>query len=187
MAQFVENVWLETMYCGECAMTFAAPTWFVEKRKEDHARWYCPMGHCRVYNGETAAQKLRRQVEQKDRELIAKNVELCDTRTRLSSVSKAHTKIRKRIANGVCPCCNRTFQNLMQHMKTQHPDFTGAQGLHALRTAFGLTQADVAKEVRVSTPYVSLFERGKPVPTRAQERIAEWIESHSGPTTPPSA
>jgi hypothetical protein len=25
----------------------------------------------------------------------------------------------------VCPCCRRTFQNLMRHMQTQHPTFKG--------------------------------------------------------------
>lgn len=33
------------------------------------------------------------------------------------------TKTRKRIANGVCPCCHRTFQNLARHMAGQHPAY----------------------------------------------------------------
>ncbi len=33
------------------------------------------------------------------------------------------TKVKKRAANGVCPCCNRTFSDLARHMKAKHPDF----------------------------------------------------------------
>ena len=33
------------------------------------------------------------------------------------------TRIKKRVANGVCPCCNRTFKDLAAHMSTQHPDY----------------------------------------------------------------
>ena len=31
----------------------------------------------------------------------------------------------KRVHNGVCPCCNRSFQNLQKHMKTKHPEIAG--------------------------------------------------------------
>jgi Fe-S oxidoreductase len=31
-------------------------------------------------------------------------------------------RIKTRVANGVCPHCNRTFQNLARHMASQHPD-----------------------------------------------------------------
>tara|TARA_Y100000310_G_scaffold338946_1_gene430083 strand:- start:1163 stop:1354 length:192 start_codon:yes stop_codon:yes gene_type:complete len=33
------------------------------------------------------------------------------------------TKLKNRAKAGVCPCCNRTFQNLSRHMETKHPDF----------------------------------------------------------------
>jgi hypothetical protein len=25
----------------------------------------------------------------------------------------------------VCPCCQRSFQNLSRHMKTKHPEYPG--------------------------------------------------------------
>ena len=36
----------------------------------------------------------------------------------------ALARIRQRIANGVCPCCQRSFGNVRAHMETQHPDYT---------------------------------------------------------------
>jgi DNA-binding XRE family transcriptional regulator len=76
----------------------------------------------------------------------------------------------------VCPCCNRSFENLRQHMATQHADFGQERTLKALREAFGMTQADVAEEAGTRMPYVSLFERGKPVPAEARESLTWWLE-----------
>lgn len=36
--------------------------------------------------------------------------------------------MKNRVANGVCPCCNRHFENLERHMKGQHPDFQPEAG-----------------------------------------------------------
>ena len=33
------------------------------------------------------------------------------------------TRIKNRVSKGVCPCCNRSFENLHRHMTTQHPEF----------------------------------------------------------------
>jgi hypothetical protein len=37
------------------------------------------------------------------------------------------TKLKQRVANGVCPCCHRSFVNLHRHMAGQHPDYTKEQ------------------------------------------------------------
>jgi hypothetical protein len=34
------------------------------------------------------------------------------------------TRIKNRVKNGVCICCNRSFSDLHQHMLTKHPDFS---------------------------------------------------------------
>lgn len=33
------------------------------------------------------------------------------------------SKLKLRAANGVCPCCNRTFKQLAAHMSSQHPKY----------------------------------------------------------------
>lgn len=33
------------------------------------------------------------------------------------------TRLKNRAAAGVCPCCNRTFHQLVRHMAAKHPDF----------------------------------------------------------------
>jgi uncharacterized small protein (DUF1192 family) len=34
-------------------------------------------------------------------------------------------RTKKRVAAGVCPCCNRTFENLARHMAGEHPGYAG--------------------------------------------------------------
>lgn len=43
---------------------------------------------------------------------------------RSAAAHKGHlTRVKNRIANGVCPCCNRSFTPLADHMASEHPDF----------------------------------------------------------------
>lgn len=32
-------------------------------------------------------------------------------------------KVKNRVKNGVCPCCNRSFSDLRRHMESKHPDY----------------------------------------------------------------
>jgi hypothetical protein len=42
---------------------------------------------------------------------------------RLRATRGVVTKIKRRVAHGVCPCCQRTFKDLARHMEGQHPDY----------------------------------------------------------------
>lgn len=177
MGKFADNVWFETETCCNCGMTFAMPVDFQNRRRDDHKLFYCPAGHGQHYTGKTEAQKLRD-------ELAATSAKLETARERTARVvrerdhiAKAHRKMRVRVMNGVCPCCNRSFENLRQHMQSQHADFGSEKTLKALREAFGMTQADVAGEAYTIPAYVSLYERGKPVPAVARERLDYWLEN----------
>jgi hypothetical protein len=33
------------------------------------------------------------------------------------------TKLRKKAADGLCPCCDRHFADLQMHLASKHPDF----------------------------------------------------------------
>jgi hypothetical protein len=37
------------------------------------------------------------------------------------------TKLRKRVANGVCPCCKRKFSNVVLHMRQEHPEYPASE------------------------------------------------------------
>lgn len=102
-----------------CNLTFAMTREFYDRVRNDGSTWYCPLGHSQHYTGTSDEQKLRDaearetalrdQLEASIRDGEAQRVELA--------------RIRQRIANGVCPCCNRSFSNVRAHMQSQHPDY----------------------------------------------------------------
>lgn len=126
---------LEATTCGECGILFAAPKAFWRDRRNDSRGWYCPNGHNRVFR-EMEADRLKRELataqtqldllrqtnERKDRELHGARIQVSKARNELQ-------RTKARVANGVCPCCQRSFVNLQRHMKGQHPNFiTHTQG-----------------------------------------------------------
>jgi DNA-binding transcriptional regulator YiaG len=180
MSAFVDGVTFNLEHCCNCGMPFAMTADFMRRRCEDHERFYCPAGHPQHYTGPTEAQKLRAEIERKAEMLLAAELRAESAEKSRQQAALAHRKMRARVANGVCPCCNRTFQNLMQHMKSEHPDFTSVPTLQALRNAFAMSQAAVAQEAGVSQAQVSMFERGQPVPTRVKERLDWWQQQYQG-------
>lgn len=111
---------IEAHWCGNCNIPYGLPAGFLDERRRDSNTWTCPNGCRRHYPpGKSDEQKLkdaaaretalRDQLEASIRDGEAQRVELA--------------RIRQRIANGVCPCCNRSFGNVRAHMQTQHPDY----------------------------------------------------------------
>lgn len=180
MSQFAANQWFEVEHCCSCRMAFAMTTDFQRARLADRKSFFCPQGHPQSYTGPTEAQKLKTELERTRQQAEASNARAAAAEADRSRISKAHTTMRKRIVNGVCPCCNRTFQNLMSHMRTEHPDFaaTPAATLATLRRAFGMSQIDVANETGVKPAYVSMYERDKNPPKYARESLDRWVSRH---------
>jgi len=119
---------LVSITCGECGVEFAIPKHLQATRLVDKKTFYCPNGHPRAYvksrvdelEAQLEAQKRdtewqKQRVARLDKELVAQRGQTTKARNQLA-----------RVGNGVCPCCNRTFQNLMRHMATKHPGFKKA-------------------------------------------------------------
>lgn len=132
---------LITETCCNCGMLFAMTSDFKEdrlKRRPNDNMFYCPRGHPQHYTGPSAATKLQQQLdeERRLRQRAEQNVamwaddarearERAEKERRRANGYKGHaTRITKRAKAGVCPCCNRTFKQLANHMANQHPDFT---------------------------------------------------------------
>lgn len=116
------NIEFEAMECGECGTHYAMTAVMVRKRREDGQSFHCPLGHPRVFR-ETEVQKLRRQIEQNEKDLEWARAQRDRSDKRVISLKGQVTKIKNRIGNGVCPCCNRSFKNLQRHMSHKHPEF----------------------------------------------------------------
>jgi len=108
--------------CITCGCPFFMPTTLRNRCKEDSAHsFHCPNGHSMVFR-KSEADKVREELEQvkienqRNKEMLQDK--LLDT---INEKIKLEKKL-KRVHNGVCPCCNRSFQNLQKHMTTKHPD-----------------------------------------------------------------
>ena len=115
--------------CCNCGVAYAVTTDFERRRREDGTAFYCPRGHSQVFT-KTEVQKLKEQLAAKQAEAERAHAranahwaEKCRAENRAKAYRGAVTKIRKRVAAGVCPCCRRNFQNLARHISDQHPKF----------------------------------------------------------------
>lgn len=138
--QFAFN--FRTTDCCNCGCVFALSADLYQRRLDDGLAFWCPNGHSQHFTTSTVA-KLKKELEETkakaDRDAAnarkqlewANNREAAERKAKVRATRKASafkgilTKTKNRIANGVCPCCNRTFQNLMGHMATQHPEYKG--------------------------------------------------------------
>lgn len=115
--------------CCDCGMTFGMPQEFNRNRLDDGKSFYCPRGHKQFYT-ETTTQKLRKQLESEKQQR-----EWADSRARAArdqadaaerrrrAAKGALTKMKKKVAAGVCPSCEQQFPDVGAHMQEQHPDF----------------------------------------------------------------
>lgn len=110
--------------CCNCGVEFGITETMRAYRKKDGALFYCPNGHAQRFT-ETTEAKLKAAQDENERlkqRLAQKDAEISDAHAEAAKVKREAERIRKRIDAGVCPCCNRTFQNLARHMKTKHPE-----------------------------------------------------------------
>ncbi len=116
--------------CCDCGVPMALTERTYNAAKENSTYgFYCERGHVQFFmDGEV--QRLRKDLERKQKELewSAQSVkmarELAEQEKRNAAAARGQvTKLKNRVKNGVCPCCNRSFENLKKHMTTKHPEF----------------------------------------------------------------
>ena len=109
------------MTCGECGIQFAVPEgWRIEKQNTGRG-WHCPNGHARVYL-ESDEQKAMKALEEEKRRHSSTLARLNEAKAAEHKAQAEMKRMKKRASVGLCPCCNRTFQQLARHMNTKHPD-----------------------------------------------------------------
>jgi ssDNA-binding Zn-finger/Zn-ribbon topoisomerase 1 len=121
MGTLTESVVLQSMTCYNCGITYALPERYLRERRENGGSWVCPNGHSSVFR-QSEVEKLTQQLQFEQRR-SAEALEREKAAQRAREVTERKFKRhRRRVSNGVCPCCNRSFVNLGRHMKTQHPE-----------------------------------------------------------------
>jgi len=117
------NVSLEAIECG-CGHTVYMETTTMTRLQRSHKTFYCTIcGEHRYWPGKSDLEKLRGKLATTRDMLDTAIMERNHNEHRRRGELAAKTRIKNRIANGVCPCCQRTFQNLGRHMKSQHPNY----------------------------------------------------------------
>lgn len=127
MATEVVKVELERIACGECGGAYALNARYVQQRREEGGFWNCPYCQCNwgfPRNGSELA-RLKRKLEYTEADAMAAREQRDRNERRRRAEKAAKTRLRNRVANGVCPCCSRHFTNLERHIQSQHPEFTG--------------------------------------------------------------
>ena len=119
--------------CCVCGIEFGLPAHYNKERREDGKDFHCPNGHSLSY-GEGETKKLRRERDRLKQRVAQKDDEIRDERKRKEAAQRsaiAHeghlTRVKNRVGKGVCPCCNRSFDNLWRHMKSKHPGYSKSE------------------------------------------------------------
>ena len=127
MTTFQINTRFETRFCGHCSFEFGVSTYTWKRWERENTEFYCPSCRGPMRHGsQSEADRLRAQARKLEHERDMARRSAAAAKRRASAQKGQVTRLKKRAANGVCPCCNRTFQNLHRHMTSQHPDFAEA-------------------------------------------------------------
>lgn len=115
--------------CFKCGCSFAMTKDFRDNRMRDKDDFWCPAGHPQRYIGKSDKQ-LRQEAEARARaaedQAAAAERATREAKRQLTAAKREATRLKTRAANGVCPCCNRSFVQLARHMKTKHPEYVDA-------------------------------------------------------------
>lgn len=147
-------VTMVTEVCCNCGIVFAMPSYFRDTCYKDGMvkTFYCPNGHGQSYTKSAVQREKEKYAEEK--QLLEKQLEA--TRRDLSNsdyvkmmlekdLKKERNKL-KRVHNGTCPCCNRSFSNLQAHMKTKHPDIAVSDIKNPVHTKINKRESKVPKK-----------------------------------------
>lgn len=117
-----ENVALATISCSACGILYAFPESLMQYKRDNGGDFHCPNGHSQIFSKPTCT-RLREELDTKQRELTAARCETLAEKNGRAAAEKEMARHKKRMKNGVCPCCQRSFINLQRHMATKHPEF----------------------------------------------------------------
>lgn len=126
------TIFMTEVECANCITHFGVDQALIKRCRETGRTFYCPLGHGNVHRDSEVDrlkkqnQALTSQLTWAEQEAERNRVRLVAVRREKASIKGQLTKTRKRIVNGACPCCNRTFANVARHVDSKHPDFKAA-------------------------------------------------------------
>ena len=114
--------------CITCGVIYTVHHSVAEEYRRNGGYYHCPNGHRQGWTKEgSETERLRRErdrltqrVAEKDDDIARLNRVWSAAEERATVERKVRLRIEKRIHNGTCPDCNRSFSNLQRHMATKH-------------------------------------------------------------------
>lgn len=129
MSAIIQTKTFTVVSCYLCGVDFAMSDDLHSRRRSDGRSFWCTNGHEQHFT-ETDAQRLAK-VQRQLQDARTLQTHLRDQRDAAERSASAYkgqvTRIKKRVGNGVCPCCKRSFVNLQRHMAGQHPNFADSE------------------------------------------------------------
>jgi DNA repair exonuclease SbcCD ATPase subunit len=126
------TITLTEISCGECAGVYAINERVRQRHQDMGTSWNCP--YCRVgwgFAGKGKVQQLEKQLQDEQARLAEEKARHQRTLAReneeRTAKEKAERKL-KRVQRGVCPSCNRTFNDLARHMASTHAETCPGKG-----------------------------------------------------------
>lgn len=123
--------------CAKCKCEVWIPDeLYGAARHSEKVGFFCSYGHSLMFpQGESVEDKLRRERDRLAQQIAYKDDRIKQLREDAESADRRAaaargqvTKLKKRASAGTCPCCSRTFSNMAEHMKKQHPEFVADGG-----------------------------------------------------------
>lgn len=130
--QYTISATLDVKNCPVCGVLYAVDATLMEHHDRDGTSWYCPNGHSLHFTKPKAQRESERADAAERRAKSAENAARFQRQQREAALrslaaTKGHlTRMKNRIANGVCPVpgCKRSgFSNVMRHVASKHPDW----------------------------------------------------------------
>jgi hypothetical protein len=123
---------IEVRCCPVCGIHYGVEEGWLDRKRQTGGSWHCPNGDSLVFTEteldrqKARAERAERQRDSayRERDREAENAEHARFRARAEKAAK--TRLKNRIAKGVCPCCNRHFANVQRHIESQHPDYVAS-------------------------------------------------------------
>lgn len=107
------------MDCCRCGIPIVMTPAQLQRFQDHGETFYCVMGHSQVFS-EPEVTRLKKALRVAQDQTTQAQTAMANTEAVLDAEVKKRKKLEKRVHNGVCPDCNRSFVNLQRHMKSNH-------------------------------------------------------------------
>ena len=114
----------EVMECIFCGVVYTVSVVVLTFQRQEGGFHHCPNGHVQGWTkGGSLFEKQRLALDRANQQIARAEDETREAVAAKDRAESAQRRLKKRVGNGICPCCNRTFQALARHMKSKHPDY----------------------------------------------------------------